>query len=104
MAPKYEIGQEVIVTPPKTKKSCTRYYELEPYVGQVGEVSNYYWISPNKGEVFYVYTIQMGPDNKVVALHENELRTTYSVGTERHIMSTILSHIRTLFHQPSQLL
>ena len=102
MAPKYEIGQKVRITPAKTKKACTRGYELERYVDQMGVVTNYYCISPNRGEVFYVYAVQMEPDNKEVALHENELGTTYSVDSERYIISTILSPIRTLFRRPSR--
>lgn len=60
-----------------------RRYKLEPYVGQVGKVNNYYYMSTNKGEVFYIYTVKIGPNDELVAFHSNELRTTYSGDTER---------------------
>jgi len=73
MAPKYEIGQKVVITPVKNQLLSPRDSDLEPYAGQVGKVTDYYWVCPNRGEVFYIYTVQMETDRKEVVLHEDEL-------------------------------
>jgi hypothetical protein len=73
MNPKYEIGQKVIVKPVNEQSSTRRECDIESYTGQTGEVSNYYWISPRTGQVFYIYTIRMDTDYKEVVLHEDEL-------------------------------
>jgi len=46
---------------------------LEPYAGQVGEVTDFYFMSSSKGKTFYVYTVRMERDKKDVVLHEDEL-------------------------------
>lgn len=74
MAPKYNIGQKVIITPVKTQPLSSRDSGLEPYAGQVGEVADYYWISPREStEVFYIYSIRIGTGDKEVVLHEDEI-------------------------------
>ena len=73
MAPKYEIGRKVIIAPGKNQKLSPRDSDIEPYAGQIGEIIDYYWISPNRGEMFYIYTIRMETDGKEVVLHEDEL-------------------------------
>ena len=52
MAPKYEIGQKVIITLVK---------------------NHYYCIRPNTGEVFYIYIVRMEFDRTEITLHEDEL-------------------------------
>ncbi len=73
MAPKYNIGQNVIITPAKGQHLSPRDSSIEPYAGQIGKVTDYYWITVNRGEVFYIYTVQIGTDLKEVVLHEDEL-------------------------------
>jgi len=73
MGPKYEIGQKVIVRPVTEQPLALRDSAIESYVGQIGEVSNYYWMSPRTGKVFYIYTVRVGTDYKEVVLHEDEL-------------------------------
>ena len=46
---------------------------MEPYAGQSGKVTNYYWITPPSGEVFYIYTVRIGTGYKEVVLHEDEI-------------------------------
>jgi len=75
MASKYEIGQKVIIKPAKNQQLSPRGSDLEPYAGQIGKVTDYYWIYPNRGEVFYIYTVQMETDRKEAVLHEDELET-----------------------------
>ena len=73
MGPKYDIGQKVIIRPVDDQRLSLRDGTIESYAGQIGEVSNYYWISPRTGKVFYIYTVRIGTDFKEVVLHEDEL-------------------------------
>ncbi len=73
MVPRYEIGQKVVIAPTKNQRLSPRDSDMEAYVGQSGTVTDYYWISSNKGEVFYVYTVQIASGEKEVVLHEDEL-------------------------------
>ncbi len=73
MVPRYEIGQKVVVAPAKNQRLSPRDSDMEAYAGQSGTVTDYYGISSNKGEVFYVYTVQITSGKKEVVLHEDEL-------------------------------
>jgi ribosomal protein L21E len=73
MAAKYDIGQKVIIKPPSNRLS-PRDSALRRYLGQSGEVMNYYWISLGRGaNAFYIYTVRVEDDQKEVVLHEDEL-------------------------------
>ncbi len=73
MNPKYEIGQKVIIKPVNDQPVSLRVSDIESYAGQIGEVSNYRWISPPTGQVFYIYTVRTGADYKELVLHEDEM-------------------------------
>lgn len=74
MTPQYKIGQKVIITPVKNQLLSPRDSNLEPYAGQVGEVTDYHWIRPNTANVaFYIYTVRIGAGQKEAVLHEDEL-------------------------------
>lgn len=73
MEPKYQIGQKVIVKQFKTKLPSARDSDIGQYAGQSGTVTNYYWISPNRGEVFYIYTVKISTSQKEIVLHEDEI-------------------------------
>ena len=49
MAPRYQIGQKVIINPATISNLSLRSSELEPYVGHTGEVKDYYWITLDRG-------------------------------------------------------
>lgn len=73
MAPKFEIGQKVTVIPVRGQPLSPRDSDIEQYSGQTGEVTDYYWIRPNTGKVFYIYTVRIGNGHNEVVLHEDEL-------------------------------
>ena len=73
MAPKYQIGQKVAIKPFKSEHTSLRDSGIEAYVGQIGEVTNYYWISPHGGETFYLYMVRVGTGYKEIALYEDEI-------------------------------
>ncbi|MBI4284098.1 MAG: hypothetical protein HY663_06480 [Chloroflexi bacterium] len=74
MAPRYNIGQRVIITPISEQPVSSRDSALERYAGQTGKVTDYYWITKERGEVFYIYTVLTETDNKKIVLHEDELK------------------------------
>ena len=73
MDPKYEIGQKVVISLAGDRSLATRDFKVEPYVGQIGEVADYYWINPRGNEIFYIYTVRIEVGHKEVVLHEDEL-------------------------------
>ena len=73
MGAKYEIGQKVIIKPVCDQPSSLRESDIQAYAGQIGEVSNYYWISPRTSEVFYIYNVRVGTGYKELVLYEDEL-------------------------------
>ena len=77
MGPKYEVGQKVVVKPVGEHLSA-RGSDIEAYAGQIGEVSNYHWVSPRTGQVFYIYTVRVGKDYKELVLHEDEMEVCMS--------------------------
>ena len=78
MDPKYEIGQKVIVRPVSDQALSRRENDIESYAGQVGEISNYYWISPRTGQVFYIYNVRIGTNKKDVVVYEDEIESCLS--------------------------
>jgi len=74
MAPKYEKGQKVIITPAKYQRLSPRDSDIEAYAGRSGKVTDYYWISTGRGEAFYIYTVRLEADDKDIVLHEDEMQ------------------------------
>ena len=76
--PKYIVGQKVIVQPVSEQGATKRENEINQYAGQVGEISNYYWINPRNGQIFYMYNVQVGEQRKEIAVYEDELEPCLS--------------------------
>ena len=75
MAPKYNIGQNVIITPVKGQHLSTRDCDIGPYAGKTGEVIDYYWIGLGmRTAVFYIYVVRVEDSDKEIVLHEDELQ------------------------------
>ncbi len=74
MEPKYKLGQKVIIKPVKNQLSSARESDVGQYAGQSGIVTDYYWIRPSAGEVFFVYTVKIGDSEKEIVLHEDEMK------------------------------
>lgn len=72
--PRYSKGQKVIIKPVDEKSVTQRESSVNEYAGQVGQVSNYYWISPRNEQIFYIYKVQVGKNNKKeIVVYEDEL-------------------------------
>ena len=72
--PRYVKGQKVIIQPVNEKGLTQREYDIYTYAGQVGEISNYYWISPRTGQIFYIYNVRVGRERKEIVAYEDELQ------------------------------
>ena len=73
MEPKYKIGQRVIAKLVKSQSLSARDSGIEQYAGQSGIVTDYYWIRPSAGGVFYIYTVKMGESQEEIVLYEDEI-------------------------------
>ena len=73
MEHKYDIGQKVMIRPVSDQPVSQRESDIESYTGQIGEISNFYWINPRTGMVFYIYTVKVGSDFKELVLYEDEI-------------------------------
>ncbi len=74
MEPKYQIGQRVIAELDKSQALSARSSGIEQYAGQNGIVTDYYWIRPNAGQVFYIYTVKMGESQEEIVLYVDEIQ------------------------------
>ena len=75
MNPKFGKGQQVVIRPVDIRAPSPRDSTLERYAGQIGRIVNYYWISPEAGKFFYLYTVRFAKSNQEVVLHEDEIKT-----------------------------
>jgi len=75
MPASYEVGQEVQIKPVVERGPSLRDVTV-PYVGKTGIVSNYYWIAPPSGEIFYLYTVRINHSNKEIVVYEDEITGT----------------------------
>ena len=73
VAPKYKIGQKVIITPVKLQHFTPRDADIQGYAGRSGEIMDYYWITLKRGVVIYIYSVKVG--DKEIILHEDEIES-----------------------------
>ncbi|MFC1954566.1 hypothetical protein ACFLVZ_01935 [Chloroflexota bacterium] len=73
MTATYEIGQEMIVKPVSEQSLSLRGEAILPYVGQTGTITNYHWINPPAGDVFYLYSLRVGTSNREIVLYDDEI-------------------------------
>ena len=78
MVPKYSVGQKVIIQPLSEPGPTRRENDINRYAGQIGEVTDFYWISPRTGQVFYIYNVRVGKEKKEVVVYEDEIDTCLS--------------------------
>ena len=73
MNAKFDVGQKVLIRQDKNPSMSLRDCSVTPYVGQIGEVVNYYYMSPPLGEEFYMYSVRIFAKHKEIALYEDEM-------------------------------
>jgi hypothetical protein len=76
--PRYAKGQRVIIKPVSEKGITQRENNVNEYAGRVGEVANFYWITPGTGQIFYIYNVRVGKDRKIIVVYEDELEPCLS--------------------------
>lgn len=73
MPAEYEIGQKVAIRPAGGKSLSARDSDVRRYTGQTGEITDYHWIEPPAGGIFYLYTVRIDPGTKEIVLYADEL-------------------------------
>ena len=71
--PRFSKGQKVIIKAVDEKGTTSREYSVNEYAGQVGEISDFYHISPGTDQVFYIYNVRVGKEKKNIVVYEDEL-------------------------------
>jgi len=71
--PRYSKGQKVIIKPVDEKGTTRREFSVNEYAGQVGEISNYYFMTPPTGQIFFIYNVRVGRERKEIVVYEDEL-------------------------------
>jgi hypothetical protein len=78
MEPKYNIGQKVKISPNDNESQSPRDSDIHPYAGRLGQVTNYYWISPREEVVFFIYTVRVEEPFREITLYEDELEPCFA--------------------------
>jgi len=73
--PRFFKGQKVVIKPVDEKGTTRREYSVNEYAGEVGEISDYYYISPRTGQFFFIYNVRVGKERKEVVVYEDELES-----------------------------
>jgi hypothetical protein len=73
MKPRYVVGQKVVIKPVNEKGLSQRDYDVNQYAGKEGKVSNYYWISPRTGQIFFIYKVLVEDGSKEIVVYEDEM-------------------------------
>jgi hypothetical protein len=75
--PRFAKGQKVIIKPVNENGLTQRESSVNEYAGQMGEISNFYWISPRSEQIFYIYKVKVGKEKemkKEIVVYEDELQ------------------------------
>lgn len=73
MPAEYEMGQKVAVKPAGGEGVSAREDNVRRYAGQTGVITNYHWIEPPAGGVFYLYTVRIDRTDKEIVLYADEM-------------------------------
>jgi hypothetical protein len=76
--PRFSKGQKVIIKSVDERGATQREYSVNEYAGQVGEIADYYYISPGTEQVFYIYNVRVGKEKKGIVVYEDELEPALS--------------------------
>lgn len=71
--PRFDKGQRVVVKPIDEKGATSREYNVNEWAGEVGEISDYYYINLRTGQLFFIYKVRVGKENKEIVVYEDEL-------------------------------
>ena len=75
MLVRFEIGEKVTIKKPVSKQNLSaRDSALHKYAGQIGTVTNYYWMRPPNSDDFCLYTVVIDTSSKDLVLYEDEIK------------------------------
>ena len=84
MLVKFKIGDKVTTKKPVSKQNLsTRDYALNKTAGQIGEITDYYWIRPPNSDNFYLYTVKIGTSSEDIILYEDEIKRVQGTKSSR---------------------
>ena len=76
--PKYLVGQKVVLQPISGQGVSQRDYDVNRYSGKEGRVSNYYWLNPRTGQIFFIYKVLVDDGRKEIVVYEDEMEAKLS--------------------------
>ena len=76
--PRYIVGQKVVIKPVSEKGLSQRDYDVNRYSGKEGRVSNYYWLNPRTGQIFFIYKVLVDDGRKEIVVYEDEMEAKLS--------------------------
>jgi|WetSurMetagenome_2_1015567.scaffolds.fasta_scaffold104498_3 hypothetical protein len=72
--PRFSKGQKVLIKAVGDKNITQREADINEFSGKVGEVTNFYFISPRTEQIFYIYKVLVGDrEKKEIVVYEDEL-------------------------------
>ncbi len=71
--PRFVKGQKVVIKPVNEKGASKREYDVNEFAGEIGEISNYYYINVGINQVFFLYNVKVGKEKKEITVYEDEL-------------------------------
>jgi hypothetical protein len=71
--PRFVKGQNVIIKPVDEKGATKREFDVNEYAGEVGQISNYYYMNLRTGQIFFIYNVIVGKEKKEIVVYEDEL-------------------------------
>lgn len=76
--PKFVVGQKVIISPGSVQAVTQREDDISRFAGKVGQIADFYWISPRTGQVFYIYNVKVDDAGKEIVVYEDEMEASLS--------------------------
>jgi hypothetical protein len=71
--PRFGKGQRVVIKPVDEKGVTKREYAVNEFAGEVGEISDFYYMNLRSGQVFFIYNVRVGKEKKEIVVYEDEL-------------------------------
>ena len=77
VTPRYIKGQKVVIKPVDGEGTTQRENSVNEYAGQVGQISDFFYISPRTGQIFFIYNVRVGKERKEIVVYEDELEPAF---------------------------
>jgi hypothetical protein len=71
--PRFAKGQRVVIKPVDEKGVTKREFDVNEYAGEVGEITDFYYVSLRSGQIFFIYNVSVGKEKRIIVVYEDEL-------------------------------